>query len=115
MAAAQLTTACHRAGDTMKTEPLRDSVVVVTGGAGERRMPMRGFEAEYTDIVDYIIRITHRIWEEKAVGYIYDTYQHNAVVHTGDGEVHGAEAVVASTLQFLAAFPDRRIYGDDVI
>jgi hypothetical protein len=28
---------------------------------GERRMAMRGFEAEYTDIVDYIVRITHRI------------------------------------------------------
>jgi predicted ester cyclase len=84
-------------------------------GAGERRMPMRGFEAQYTDIVDYIIRITHRIWEEKAVGYIYDTYQHNCVVHGSGGSVHGREAVVMATLQTLAAMPDRRIYGDDVI
>ena len=35
-----------------------------------RRMAMRGFEDDYPDIVDYIIRITHRIWEEKEVGYI---------------------------------------------
>ena len=82
---------------------------------GERRMPMRGFDPQYTDIVDYIVRITHTIWEEKAVGYIYDTYQHNCVVHGSGGDVHGREAVVASTLQSLAAFPDDRAYADDVI
>ncbi|MDQ2999325.1 MAG: hypothetical protein M3R61_20015, partial [Chloroflexota bacterium] len=83
--------------------------------AGERRMPMRGFDPQYTDIVDYIIRITHRIWEEKAVGYIYDTYQHNCVIHGSGGDVHGREAVVAATLQSLAAFSEGRGYGDDVI
>ncbi len=82
---------------------------------GERRQPMRGFDPQYTDIVDYIIRITHKIWEEKAVGYIYDTYQHNCVVHTSGGDVHGREVVVASTLQTLAGFPDRKLYGDDLI
>lgn len=84
-------------------------------GAGERRMSMRGFEPQYTDIVDYIVRITHRIWEEKAVGYIYDTYQHNCVVHGSGGDMHGREAVVASTVQSLATFPDDRAYAHDVI
>ncbi len=37
---------------------------------------MRGFEEQYVDIIDYIVRITHRIWEEKHIGYIYDTYKH---------------------------------------
>ncbi len=82
---------------------------------GERRMPMRGFEAEYTDIVDYIVRITHRIWEEKEVGYIYDTYQHNCLVHGSMGDAPGREGVVAATLEWLAAFPERRVYADDVI
>jgi predicted ester cyclase len=84
-------------------------------GEGGQRMPMRGFEDQYTDIVDYIIRITHRIWEEKAVGYIYNTYQHNCVVHAGNTDVHGREDVVAGTLQFLSAIPDRKLYGEDVI
>ena len=82
---------------------------------GERRMPMRGFDPEYPDIVDYIIRITHRIWEEKDVGYIYDTYQHNCVIHDSMGDRHGREGVVASTLQSLAAFSECRLYADDVI
>ncbi|MEO0675729.1 MAG: nuclear transport factor 2 family protein, partial [Pseudomonadota bacterium] len=30
-----------------------------------RRMPMRGFDEEFVDIADYIIRITDRIWHER--------------------------------------------------
>lgn len=82
---------------------------------GDRRMAMRGFESEYTDIVDYIVRITHRIWEEKEIGYIYDTYQHNCIVHGSMGDAHGREGVVAATIEWLAAFPERRVYADDVI
>jgi predicted ester cyclase len=84
-------------------------------GEGARLMSMRGFEDQYTDIVDYIVRITHKIWEEKAIGYIYDTYQHNCVVHGSGGDMHGREAVVASTVQSLAAYPDDRAYAMDVI
>src|SRR5690349_944149 len=51
----------------------------------QRRQPMRGFEEQYVDIVDYIVRITHRIWEEKDIGYIYDVYRHNARIHHDDG------------------------------
>ena len=76
---------------------------------------MRGFDPDYADIVDYIIRCTHRIWEEKAVGLIYTHYRHNAVVHTPMGTTVGRDAVVASTLQTLLAFPNRRLYGDAVI
>jgi predicted ester cyclase len=92
-----------------------DNRDIVRYEAGERRMAMRGFEAEYADIVDYIVRITHRIWEEKEIGYIYDTYQHNCIVHGSMGDAHGREGVVAATLEWLAAFPDRRVYADDVI
>ena len=41
---------------------------------------MKGFETQYKNIVDYIVRITHRIWEEKDIGYIYDTYAHDCRV-----------------------------------
>lgn len=33
---------------------------------GERLHPMQGFDDDYTDIVDYIIRVTHRIWRKRA-------------------------------------------------
>ena len=30
--------------------------------------PMDGFDPEYVNFVDWIVRITHRIWEEKDIG-----------------------------------------------
>ena len=76
---------------------------------------MRGFDDEFADITDYIVKITHRIWEEKGVGRIYDYYQPNCSVHTAYGLSYGREEVVAGTLKLLSAFPDRQLQADDVI
>lgn len=76
---------------------------------------MRGFDPQYKNIVDYIVRITHRIWEEGDMGYIYDTYLHNVTVHTAYGTSYGVEDVVSGSIAFLAALPDRRMYAEDVI
>ncbi len=80
-----------------------------------RRQPMRGFDADYTDIVDYIVRVTHRIWEEKEIGYIYDTYRHNARVTDDYGLQYGRDKIVADTVHTINAFPDIRLYADEVI
>ena len=76
--------------------------------------PMRGFEDTYVDIVDYIIRITHRIWEEKDIGYIYDTYRHNCRVTDDCGLQYGRDKIVADTVHTINAFPDVRLYADEV-
>lgn len=76
---------------------------------------LRGFEEHYTDIVDYIIRCTYRIWEEKGLGLIYSHYQHNVKIWTTEGLTYGREAVIAASAQTQAAFPDLRLYGDEVI
>lgn len=82
---------------------------------GERRQSLQGFDDDFLDIVDYIVRTTHRIWEGKGIGRIYDHYRHNAVVHTSDGTVYGRDRVIADSLATMAAFPDVRLYADDVI
>ena len=81
----------------------------------EKRQGMRGFDDDYVDIVDYIVRCTHKIWEEKQVGLIYTHYAHNALVHGTRGDSYGYESVVAGTVQTLATFPDRQLFADDVI
>ena len=81
----------------------------------DKRQSLRGFDDDYVDIVDYIIRCTHKIWEERAIGLIYTHYNHNAILHTDYGTTRGIEAVVTSTLQSQAAFPERRLFADDVI
>src|SRR5205823_1481557 len=57
----------------------------------------------------------HKIWEEHSIGLIYTHYVHNVTIWTTSGRTVGREAVVESTLRSLAAFPNRRLYGDDVI
>jgi len=81
----------------------------------EKRQSMRGFDDDYVDIVDYIVRCTHKIWEEGAIGLIYTHYTHNCIVHTAFGTTHGVEEMVKSTLQTQAAYSNRLVFADDVI
>ncbi len=77
--------------------------------------PMKGFEPQYANIVDYIVRITHRIWEEKDIGYIYDTYSHDCKVWDDLGLQYGRDKIVADTVHTNNAFPDIRLVADEVI
>lgn len=82
---------------------------------GERRQSMHGFEDTHLDIVDYIVRITQRIWEDQDVGYIYDTYAPGSFVYDDHGPHWGVERVVAGTMESIHAFPDLRNTADEVI
>ena len=73
---------------------------------GKRTQPMRGFEDQFTDIVDYIIRITDDIWAGRSVGRIYDTYDANCTVYSAMGTVRSVEEVVAATASSIHAAPD---------
>lgn len=81
----------------------------------EKKQQLKGFDKEYNDIVDYILKITHRIWEEKAIGLIYDTYHNDITMHCSSTTLVGIKDVVANTLQTLHSFPDRRLIGENVI
>ncbi|MEM7133004.1 MAG: ester cyclase [Chloroflexota bacterium] len=81
----------------------------------ERRHSMRGFEESYVDIIDYIVRITHRIWEEKDIGYIYDTYSHSSKVYDDYGLQYGRDKIVADTIHTINAFPNIRLFADEIV
>lgn len=80
-----------------------------------RNQELPGFDKKYRDFVDYIMKITHNIWEEKGIGVIYDTYHNNVTMHLGTSNLVGIKDVIANTLQTLHAFPDRRLIGQNVI
>lgn len=82
---------------------------------GARRQDIPGFGDEYCDIVDYILRCTYRIWEQKDVGLIATHYAPDIVVHMMTGPVLGMNGVIAGTAQTLSAFPDRTLTGEAVI
>ncbi len=80
-----------------------------------RNQSLEGFQDHYVDIVDYIVRGTHVIWEDGALGVIYDNYQHNVTVWTSDGLNYSRDEIIAASAQTQAAFPDARLVADDVI
>lgn len=80
-----------------------------------RRQSLEGFDTDYSDIVDYIVRCTHRIWEQKDIGLCRTHYADDCVMHTMTGPTAGVEAVVQGTINALASYPDRRVVAEDVI
>jgi predicted ester cyclase len=82
---------------------------------GKPRHPIPGFDPDYADIVDYILRCTHRIWEQKDVGLIATHYAPDIVVHMMTGPANGMDGVIAGTARTLSAFPDRTLTGEAVI
>lgn len=80
-----------------------------------RSQPLDGFDAVYTDIVDYIVRCTHKIWDERDVGLIYTHYTHNCVLYGTTGTIYNREDIVRDTLQRLVSFPERRGMATHVI
>ena len=82
---------------------------------GPRRQDLDGFDPIYRDFVDYIMRCTHRIWEEKNIGLCRTHYGDNCTMHTLAGPAVGAAAVVQGTISALAMSSDRQVIGEDVI
>ena len=76
---------------------------------------MKGFDAEFRDIDDYIRVITDRIWEGRRIDDIRRYYGEHCAVETPAGVTIGAQAVIDGTQATLAAFPDRRLLAEDVI
>jgi predicted ester cyclase len=81
----------------------------------ERVQAMEGFDDIYTDIVDYIVRCTHLIWDEREIGLIYTHYTHNCVLYGTVGTIYDRESVVRDTIQRLVSFPDRRGMATQVL
>lgn len=80
-----------------------------------RRQPMKGFDEEFVDIVDYIVRITYRIWDEKNVDLCKRYYADNCIIETLGGDVKGVETVIANTWKTLDGWPDRTLDADNVV
>ena len=80
-----------------------------------RSQSLEGFDDIYTDIVDYIVRCTHKIWDERDVGLIYTHYTHNCVLYGTTGTIYNREDVVRDTIQRLVSFPERRGMATQVI
>ena len=74
-----------------------------------------GFDAEFTNLDDYIRVITARIWEGRQINTIHRYYSADCAVITPGGTSQGVDAVVRGTLETLHQFPDRRLLCEDIV
>lgn len=93
------------------------------GTKNERRIPddfgpaqsMRGFEETYRNIIDYIVRITYRIWEEGDIQYIADTYSATSRVYDDYGLQLGNRKIIDDTCHTCGAFSDIQLLADEIV
>ena len=76
---------------------------------------MKGFSDRWKDFPDYIIGITREIWEDRGIATLHDYYAPDIPVRSPGSVVKGNQGVIAATMATLAEFPDRTLFGEDVI
>ncbi len=74
-----------------------------------------GFSRRWKDFPDYIIGITKEIWEDRGVETLNHYYSEDIPVRSPMGVQRGNQAVIASTMATIHEFPDRQLFGEDVI
>ena len=63
-----------------------------------------------------IIESLNRIWNQKMVGAVYDTFTHTVQVHRScRDDLYGQEAIMIDVVERLAAFPDLYLSIEDII
>ena len=67
------------------------------------------------EVVDYILRITREIWEDRNPELVMRYYGPEARIHMLGGIMRGAAEVTENTRAMQAAFPDRLVIGEDVV
>ena len=97
------------------TLPNQVDIQFMDDADGALTQSMAGYNPRYKNIVDYIIGVTHEIWEEHGIGKLYEYYANTIKMHTASGLKFGRDAVIAATIESQAAFPDRRLFGEEVI
>ena len=78
---------------------------------------LTGFDPDYRNIIDYIVRITYRIWEtgDREVEYIGDCYSDDSLVYDDYGLQTGNTKIIADTHHTTGAFPDIILDAEEVI
>jgi hypothetical protein len=76
---------------------------------------MKGFQERFTDLPDYIIKITKEIWEDRGLRTLDHYYAPDLAMRFPSGILRSNQAVIDGTLATLAEFPDRQLLAEDVI
>lgn len=77
--------------------------------------PMNGFDPEFNDFPDYIIKITKKIWEDRDITSLSRYYSEDVLLRLTSGVYLGNSGATQKVLSTLVEYPDREILAQDVI
>ncbi len=69
----------------------------------------------FEDVPGYILGVTKAIWEDRGVATLRQYYGDTIMVRSPASVVVGNTGVIAATMATLHEFPDRALFGEDVI
>lgn len=78
-------------------------------------MKLAGFDPKWNNFPHYILGITKEIWEDRGLHTLHDYYAKDIIVRTPLGIAVGKDDVINKTMEVLARYPDRTLFGEDVI
>jgi predicted ester cyclase len=81
----------------------------------EQNAYLEGTAGPFRNLEDYILGITHEIWESRQVERIRDYYAQDCVVYMPGGVQRGVDIVLRNTYDSLVSYPDRLLIPDDVV
>lgn len=76
---------------------------------------MKNFSNRWKDFPDYILGVTKDIWEDRGVATLNHYYSEDIPVRSPMGIQRGNKSVIAATMATINEFPDRQLFGEDVI
>ncbi|WP_343554540.1 nuclear transport factor 2 family protein [Pantoea sp.] len=78
-------------------------------------MRLPGFSPQFDSIQQFILTLTHVVWEQKDIGQLADFYATPVVFHTPEKRLTELNDFMRLTLEALHCFPQRQVLTEDIL
>ncbi|WMB10245.1 ester cyclase [Enterobacter hormaechei] len=76
---------------------------------------LRGFSPQFDSIQQFILTLTHVVWEQKDIGQLADFYAMPVVFTTPEKQLHELSQFMRLTLEAMHSFPQRAVLTEDIL
>ncbi len=78
-------------------------------------MRLPGFSPQFDSIQQFVLTLTHVVWEQKDIGQLADFYATPVVFHTPEKRLTDLSDFMRLTLEALHCFPQRQVLTEDIL
>ncbi|PKH23614.1 polyketide cyclase [Enterobacterales bacterium CwR94] len=78
-------------------------------------MKIPGFSPQFDSLQQFILTLTHQVWEQKDIGQLADFYGTPVTFHTPEKRLTDLSDFMRLTLEALHCFPQRQVLTEDIL